>query len=65
MSRISSLNVRAMIKKWLCEVEEIKGHLFEAGSRADSLEYNLLSCRAMALLECVNDASMLLIIPED
>ena len=46
---------REVLDYWKIEYDGIKESLLILGAKADTLEYNLLSCEAMRLHECMLD----------
>ena len=44
-----------LIDYWKDEYNSLKEQLMVRGGQADSLEYNLLSCEALRLHECILD----------
>lgn len=58
---VSKERIKSMINIWQAEVDSIKDFLFMKGGESYSIDYNLSSCRALCLLECINHATLLLV----
>ncbi len=53
--------LRRQMADWRQEIEDLKLDLINAGSKPDSLEYNLKANEALRLSLCINDLADLLI----
>ena len=53
--------LKSLIDAWNIEFETLKDQLESMGDKSNTAEYNLLSCEALRLLMCINDANEFLL----
>ncbi len=53
--------LQKLLNRWTDEYTDLTSELYSLGGKSESLQYNLLSTRALALSECIDDVRTMML----